>query len=224
MIITIDIGFHFSHHQFRSRDIAIRLWAGQPGFDSQQGQEIFPFSIAFRPALGPTQPRIRWVPGALSLGVKRQGRDSDHSHPSSAEVHKIPARLQCTVQVCELACRTCTTHHTVAGRSSVSLTQSPFAFPSNCRCGPPLTSYMSGRAVPSRARHSSTHHRTLCSVHGLCTSDLVPRPRNVKLYLHSPIRLYGVVLHYIIKYRDNFTLLYFYPPLPLIHSSGRQLQ
>jgi hypothetical protein len=66
-------------------------------------------------------------------------------------------------------CRTCTPHHTVAGRSSVSLTQSPFAFLSNCRCGTPLTSYMPGRAVPSRARHSGTHHRTLCAVH-LCTN------------------------------------------------------
>jgi hypothetical protein len=73
-------------------------------------------------------------------------------------------------------CRTCTLHHTVAGRSSVSLTESPFAFPSNCRCGFPLTSYMPGRAVPSRARHSSTHHRTLCAVHGLCTSDLIDPP------------------------------------------------
>jgi len=27
----------------------------------------------------------QWVPGALSLGVKRQGREADHSPPSSAE-------------------------------------------------------------------------------------------------------------------------------------------
>jgi hypothetical protein len=44
-------------------------------------------------------------------------------------------------------CRTCTPHHAVAGRSC--LTQSPFAFPSNCRCGPPLTSHMPGRSIPS---------------------------------------------------------------------------
>jgi hypothetical protein len=30
--------------------------------------------------------RIQWVPGALSLGVKRPGREADHSPPSSAEV------------------------------------------------------------------------------------------------------------------------------------------
>jgi hypothetical protein len=31
-------------------------------------------------------PPVQWIPGALSLGVKRQGRESDHSPPSSAEV------------------------------------------------------------------------------------------------------------------------------------------
>jgi hypothetical protein len=36
-------------------------------------------------ALGPTQPPIKWVPGALSLGVKRPGREADHSPPTSAE-------------------------------------------------------------------------------------------------------------------------------------------
>jgi hypothetical protein len=36
--------------------------------------------------LGPTQPPIQWVPGALSLGVKLPGREADHSPPSSVEV------------------------------------------------------------------------------------------------------------------------------------------
>jgi len=31
-----------------------------------------------RTALGSTQPPIQWVPGALSLGVKRSGREADH--------------------------------------------------------------------------------------------------------------------------------------------------
>jgi hypothetical protein len=39
-----------------------------------------------RPALGPTQPPIQWVPGALSLGVKQLGREADHSPPSRAEI------------------------------------------------------------------------------------------------------------------------------------------
>jgi hypothetical protein len=29
---------------------------------------------------------IQWIPGALFLGVKRQGCEADHSPPSSAEV------------------------------------------------------------------------------------------------------------------------------------------
>jgi hypothetical protein len=39
-----------------------------------------------RPALGPTQPPIQWVPGALSLGVKRPGREADHSPPPTTEL------------------------------------------------------------------------------------------------------------------------------------------
>jgi len=41
-----------------------------------------------RTALGLTQPRIQWVPGAFSLGVKRPGRKTDHSLPSSTEVRE----------------------------------------------------------------------------------------------------------------------------------------
>jgi hypothetical protein len=45
------------------------LQGGRMGFDSQQGKRFF-FSI-------------QWVPAALSLGVNRQGREADHSPPSS---------------------------------------------------------------------------------------------------------------------------------------------
>jgi hypothetical protein len=45
------------------------------------------FSSLSRPALGPTQTPVQWVPGVLSPGVKsRPGRDAYHSPPSSAEV------------------------------------------------------------------------------------------------------------------------------------------
>jgi hypothetical protein len=73
--------------------------AGWQGFHSQQGQEIFLFSTLFRPALGPTQPPIRCLPEAFSAGVKRPGREDDHSPPSSAEVKNggaippLPIRL-----------------------------------------------------------------------------------------------------------------------------------
>jgi hypothetical protein len=56
------------------------------GFDSRKGLGIFLFTTASRPALGPTQPPIQWEPGALSLGIKRPGRENDHSSPSIPEV------------------------------------------------------------------------------------------------------------------------------------------
>jgi hypothetical protein len=49
------------------------------------GTGNFFFTTASRPALGPTQPPIQWVPGA-PLGVKRQEREADHSPPSSSQV------------------------------------------------------------------------------------------------------------------------------------------
>jgi hypothetical protein len=58
-------------------------------FDSWWGLGIFLFPIASRPALGPTQPPIQWVPGALSPGEKRPKREADHTPPSSAEVENV---------------------------------------------------------------------------------------------------------------------------------------
>jgi hypothetical protein len=45
---------------------------------------ILPITI-----LGPTQPPIQWVPGALSLGAKRPWCEADHLPPSSAEVKNV---------------------------------------------------------------------------------------------------------------------------------------
>jgi hypothetical protein len=57
------------------------------GVRSRLGQRIFPLASVSRPALGPTQPPVQWVPGVLSPGIKaRPGRDPDHSPPSNAEV------------------------------------------------------------------------------------------------------------------------------------------
>jgi hypothetical protein len=50
---------------------------------------ILLFTTEYRPALGPTQPPIQWVRGALSLRVKRPGREADHSPPNSAEVKEM---------------------------------------------------------------------------------------------------------------------------------------
>jgi hypothetical protein len=45
---------------------------------------ILLFHTASRSVLRPTQSLIQWVPGALSLGLKRPEREADHSYPSSA--------------------------------------------------------------------------------------------------------------------------------------------
>jgi len=39
---------------------------------------IIDFTTASRTALGLTQPPIHWVSGALSLRVKRPGREAEH--------------------------------------------------------------------------------------------------------------------------------------------------
>jgi len=55
-----------------------------PGIESWWGRD---FPHLSRPALGPTQPPVRWEPG-LSQGKEQPGRDVDPSPPSSAVVMK----------------------------------------------------------------------------------------------------------------------------------------
>jgi hypothetical protein len=77
---------------FKSRDSSVGIALGY-GLDSQGSRVWCPagagkkfFSTVSRTALGPIQPRIQWVPGTFSLGVKRPGREADHSPSSRAEV------------------------------------------------------------------------------------------------------------------------------------------
>jgi hypothetical protein len=75
----------------KSRDSSVGIGLGYGldgvlGFDSRRGLGIFLFITASRTALGLTQPPIHCVPGTLSLGVKRPGREAGHSPPSSAKV------------------------------------------------------------------------------------------------------------------------------------------
>jgi hypothetical protein len=79
----------------RSRDSSVGnsdwLRAGrQSGQSSSSGRvKNFLFSTSSRPALGPTQPPTQWVPGAVSPGIKRPGREADHSPAASAEANKM---------------------------------------------------------------------------------------------------------------------------------------
>jgi hypothetical protein len=60
---------------------SVLLQTGRPGFDPRQTPGIFPLTYASRPALGPTQPPVQWVPGALSAGVKRGRGVTLTTHP-----------------------------------------------------------------------------------------------------------------------------------------------
>jgi hypothetical protein len=64
------------------------LRVGRPRFDSWQGQGFF--SSPPHPDriwVPPTQLPIQWVPAESFPGVKRPGREADHSPPSSTEVN-----------------------------------------------------------------------------------------------------------------------------------------
>jgi hypothetical protein len=61
--------------QFPDMDVGMGHW----GRSSSPGKvKNFLFSKSSRSALGSTQPPIQWVPGVLSLGLKRQAREADH--------------------------------------------------------------------------------------------------------------------------------------------------
>jgi len=57
-------------------------------FDILQGENAFIFPKTPRLALGASQLPVRWIMGAFSQGVKRQGREADHSLAYSMELKK----------------------------------------------------------------------------------------------------------------------------------------
>jgi hypothetical protein len=87
LVLTPTV-YYFGSRVAQSVQCLTTGWTtGQSEFDPRQEQGIFPLSSVSRPALRPTQPPVKWVPGVLSPGVKaRLERDADHSPPSSAEV------------------------------------------------------------------------------------------------------------------------------------------
>jgi hypothetical protein len=71
----------------RNRESSVGIAVGYEqddrGFISLS-ENIFSHSAAPRAALGSNQFPLRWVSVALSLGLKRSGREADHSPPFSA--------------------------------------------------------------------------------------------------------------------------------------------
>jgi hypothetical protein len=66
-----------------------------------RGEDIFLYSAAFRSYLWPTQSPIQLVLGAVSLGMKRRGREADHSHvvPKLKMVSQVPNSPICLYAV-----------------------------------------------------------------------------------------------------------------------------
>jgi hypothetical protein len=78
--------------KLKSRDGSVGIALGY-GLDDRGSRVRFPalagnFSLHHRAQNGPgaTQLPVQWVPDVLSLGIKRLGRDAEHSPPSNAEV------------------------------------------------------------------------------------------------------------------------------------------
>jgi hypothetical protein len=72
-----------------SRDSSVGMAATGYELDGRgsiPGRGKYIFSIASRPLLRPIHPPIQWVPGDLSSGVKRLGRQANNSPPPSSEV------------------------------------------------------------------------------------------------------------------------------------------
>ena len=79
---------HTHTHICKGRDssvgIATRSGLDGPGIEFRWERD---FPHRSRPALGPTQPPVQWVPGH-SRGVKRPGRGDDHPHTSKRRGHE----------------------------------------------------------------------------------------------------------------------------------------
>ena len=68
---------------FQFSDKALGYGLGGPGsIPGVGGIKIFLHSLVSTLVLGSTQPRIKWVPGGLSPGVKKVERRTSHSTSS----------------------------------------------------------------------------------------------------------------------------------------------
>jgi hypothetical protein len=87
--ISLSLSLFIYIWLYKSRDSEVSTAIGYGLDDRRVGVRVPAesriFSASFRPALGPTQSPIRWVPGTLSPWLNRPGHEADHS-PTSAEV------------------------------------------------------------------------------------------------------------------------------------------
>jgi hypothetical protein len=89
MQLTIFSAFYSS-----TQDSVVGIATGYGLDDRGVGVQVlmgsrFSFFHVVETGSGSTQPPIQWIPGSLSPGVKRSGREADHSPPASAKVKKM---------------------------------------------------------------------------------------------------------------------------------------
>jgi len=101
----------------------IRLWAGRPGFDSQQRQGSFLFATASRPTLGHTKLPVQCLTGGFFPGANRPGNEADHSLPSSGEVknawsYTSPPHTSSLYGGSDSVCRSCYALYSVRSPSN----------------------------------------------------------------------------------------------------------
>jgi hypothetical protein len=87
-IPQLGIGLCFLKSHDSSVGIALGYglddWGSRVRFPAETGN--FPLHHRVQNGSGAHPASYQWVSGALSLGVKRLGREAEHSPPSSAEV------------------------------------------------------------------------------------------------------------------------------------------
>jgi hypothetical protein len=84
-----------SYYRWLSRDSAFGIATGY-GLDARGvgvrvsgGEIVFPLSHVVQTCSEAHRPPIQWLPGALSSGVERPGREADNSPATSAEFQKM---------------------------------------------------------------------------------------------------------------------------------------
>jgi len=85
-VLSIFINFYVKNHYITE---SYRHGDGlddRGSIPSRGNDVLFFFATAFKSVLVRTQPPVQWVPGNLTQGVKRPGRETNHSPPCSAEV------------------------------------------------------------------------------------------------------------------------------------------
>jgi hypothetical protein len=83
-VTLISVGLTLIYETHSSVGMATGYGLDGPGIESRPGQD---FPHLSRPALGPTQLLVQWVPG-LSRGIERPGHEADPSPPPSAVGHE----------------------------------------------------------------------------------------------------------------------------------------